>query len=223
MSNRVPSASQDSRGFILCIIFFGSFPGTILTQDVKLDSILIFKTHEWFSTKPIVYFQCKGENKTLFPDVKTTNVSYSFSGQESWQPLTKLKGTKCKICGIYEEDTFRYDTFNEWELCASDFTPEGTYTHAKEKDFNATFLCHGCSQLGAGLNKDSGTDKEEETRGMHHAIVVLIVVLVLGVVAVGLVVGSTYWRKKKRQQEQTQFLFEDGDEMEDELGLDDTL
>ena len=67
-----------------------------------------------------------------------------------FQPLTKLKGTKCKICGIYEEDTFRYDTFNEWELCPSDFTPEGTYTHAKEKDFNATFLCHGCSQLGAG-------------------------------------------------------------------------
>ena len=74
----------------------------------------------------------------------------------------------------------------------------------------------------AGLNKDSGTDKEEETR-MHHAMVVLIVVLVLGVVAVGLVLGSTYWRKKKRQPEQTQFLFEDGDEMEDELGLDDTL
>ncbi|KAF8117314.1 hypothetical protein N665_0011s0038 [Sinapis alba] len=211
-----------TRGFILlCIIFFGSFPVTILTQDVTLDSILIFKTHEWFSTEPIVYFQCKGENKTVFLDVKTTNVSYSFKGQESWQPLTKLKGTKCKRCGIYEEDTFRYDTFNEWELCPYDFTPEGIYTHAKAKDFNATFLCHGCSQLRAGLNKDSGIDKEEETRGMHPAIVVLIVVVVLGVVAVGLVVGY-----KTRQQEQARFLklFEGGDEMEDEeLGLEDTL
>ncbi|KAG2325797.1 hypothetical protein Bca52824_008525 [Brassica carinata] len=159
----------------------------------------------------------------MFPDVKTTNVSYYFNGQESWQPLTKLKGTKCKRCGIYEEDTFRYDTFNEWDLCPSDFTPEGIHTHAKAKDFNATFLCHGCSQLRAGLNNDFGTDREEETRGMHPAIVVLIVVLVLGVVAVGLVVDSAYLRKKKRQQEQTQFLFEDGEKMEDELGLEDTL
>ncbi|KAJ0245666.1 Uncharacterized protein HA466_0181050 [Hirschfeldia incana] len=203
----------------------GLFTGTILAQEVTLDSILIFKTHEWFSTKPIVYFRCKGENKTMFPDVKSTNVSYSFNGQESWQPLTKLKGTKCKICGIYEEDTFRYDTYNEWELCPSDFTSEGRYTHAKAKDFNATFLCHGCSQLGAGLNQHFGTEKEEEARGMHPAIVVLIVVLVLGVVAVGLLAGYKNRQKKKRQQVQARFLklFEYGDEMEDELGLEDTL
>lgn len=145
---------------------------------------------------------------------------------------------------------------------------------------NATFLCHGCSQVGdgeltqaehfelrvihymfnvssnyshvfmlvlasvgfcsleecdweyhmrvfpfAGSNKESGAEKKEERRGMRPAIVVLIVVLVLGVVAVGLVVGYKYWRKKKRQQEQARFLklFEDGDEIEDELGLEDTL
>lgn len=219
MSIRIPSASQDSRGIILCLIFLGSLPGTILTQQLTLDSILIFKTHEWFSTKPIVYFQCKGENKTVFRDVKITNVSYSFNGQESWQPLTELKGTQCKRCGIYEEDTFRYDAFNEWELCPSDFTSEGIYTHAKAKDFNATFLCHGCSQLlGAGLNKDSGTDKEEETPRSGPAI---IVVLVLGGVAVGFVVGCKNWRKKKQQQEQARFLklFEDGDE----ICLEDTL
>ncbi|XP_009103864.1 uncharacterized protein LOC103829934 [Brassica rapa] len=225
MSIRIPSASRDFRGFVLCFIFLRSFPGTIRAQEVTLDTIQIFTTHEWFSTTPIVYFQCKRENKTVLPDVKITNVSYSFKGQESWQPLTGLNGTKCKRCGIYEDDTFKYDTFDEWELCPSDFTAEGRYTHVKDKEFNATFLCHGCSQLGSGLKEGDGSDKEEGRRGMHPAIIVLIVLLVLGVVTVGLVVGYKYWRKKKRQQEQARFLklFEDGDEIEDELGLENTL
>ncbi|KAG7560723.1 hypothetical protein ISN45_Aa05g022240 [Arabidopsis thaliana x Arabidopsis arenosa] len=225
MSIRIPSASWDFRGFLLFCIFFSSFPGTILTQEVTLDSIRIFTTHDWFSTKPTVYFQCKGENKTVLPDVKRTNVSYAFNGEESWQPLTDLKGTKCKRCGIYEDDPLKYDTFDEWELCPSDFTAEGSYKREKEKEFNATFLCHGCSQVGAGSTKESGTEKEEEKGGMHPAIVVLIVVLLLGVVAVGLLVGYKYWRKKKRQQEQARFLklFEDGDDIEDELGLENTL
>lgn len=161
----------------------------------------------------------------MLPDVKRTNVSYSFNGEESWQPLTELQGTKCKRCGIYEDDPLKYDTFDEWELCPSDFTAEGSYKRFKEKEFNATFLCHGCSQVGAGSNKESGTEKEEQKGGMHPGIVVLIVVLLLGVVAVGLLVGYKYWRKKKRQQEQARFLklFEDGDDIEDELGLENTL
>lgn len=79
--------------------------------------------------------------------------------------------------------------------------------------------------LFAGSNKKSGNEKEEEKGRMHPAIVVLIVALVLGVLVVGLLVGYKYWRKKKRQQEQARFLklFEDGDEIEDELGLENTL
>lgn len=77
----------------------------------------------------------------------------------------------------------------------------------------------------AGSKKEDGSAKEQGRRGLHPAIVVLIVLLVLGVVTVGLVVGYKYWRKKKRQQEQARFLklFEDGDENEDELGLENTL
>lgn len=67
-----------------------------------------------------------------------------------FQPLTELKGTKCKRCGIYEDDIMSSDTFDEWELCPSDFTADGRYTHAKEKELNATFLCHGCSQVEDG-------------------------------------------------------------------------
>ncbi|WVZ05023.1 hypothetical protein V8G54_018369 [Vigna mungo] len=45
----------------------------------------IFTTHEWLKTTPAVYFRCKGDNKTNLPDVKKTNVSYTFKGEESWQ------------------------------------------------------------------------------------------------------------------------------------------
>lgn len=57
----------------------------VSSADVTLDSIEIFKTHEWLTSEPAIYFQCKGENKTVLPDVKKTNVSLTFKGEESWQ------------------------------------------------------------------------------------------------------------------------------------------
>lgn len=59
--------------------------GLILSAVVTLDSIEIYNTHELFGSKPVVYFNCKGENKIFLPDVKDANVLYSFKGQESWQ------------------------------------------------------------------------------------------------------------------------------------------
>ncbi|KAI3740296.1 hypothetical protein L2E82_30724 [Cichorium intybus] len=41
-----------------------------------------------------------------------------------------------------EEDT-HYVSF-QWEFCPSDFTPYGRYTHTKDEEFNATFLCDDC-------------------------------------------------------------------------------
>lgn len=61
-----------------------------------------------------------------------------------WQPLTQLPEKKCKRCGLYEEDTFKHDLYDEWELCSSDFK-KGKYTHFKEGQFNATFLCPNCT------------------------------------------------------------------------------
>ena len=47
---------------------------------------MIYNTHELIrAVKPKVYFECKGENKTNFPDVKEKNVRYNFNGQKSWQ------------------------------------------------------------------------------------------------------------------------------------------
>lgn len=65
-------------------LFLSPFAGSILSAVVTLDSIEIFKTHEWLA-KPTVYFQCKGENKTVLPDVKEKHFAYTFKGEESWQ------------------------------------------------------------------------------------------------------------------------------------------
>ena len=59
--------------------------GLVLSAVVTLSSIEIFTTHEWLKHTPTVYFLCKGENKTVLPDVKEKHVFYDFKGEESWQ------------------------------------------------------------------------------------------------------------------------------------------
>lgn len=58
-------------------------------------------------------------------------------------------------------------------------------------------------------------------KGMHVAIVILISALVSTVFVLGLAAAYKYWQKRKREQEQARFLklFEEGDDIEDELGL----
>lgn len=60
---------------------------------------------------------------------------------------------------------------------------------------------------------------------MHVGFVIVISVLVLTVFIIGLIAAYKYWLKKKREQEQARFLklFEDGDDIEDELGLGNVL
>lgn len=69
-------------------------------------------------------------------------------------------------------------------------------------------------------NTASGSH-DRPKKGMHVAVVILISALVSTVLIIGIVVAFKYWQKKKRQQEQARFLklFEDGDDIEDELGL----
>ncbi|KAF8006352.1 hypothetical protein BT93_K0598 [Corymbia citriodora subsp. variegata] len=197
------------------------FAGYLSAAVVTLDSIEIYRTHEWFKAKPTVYFQCKGENKTVLPDVKEVNVSYTFKGQESWQPLTEFSNEKCKRCGFYEEDPIGSDdTFEEWEFCPSEFSSsDGRYTRIKDNEFTATFLCPQCAPLTADTNSTTATHKKG--KGMHVALVIMISVLVSTVLLIGSVAAYKYWQKKKREQEQARFLklFEDGDDIEDELGL----
>lgn len=206
--------------FLFCWIFLSWFPGFLFSSVVTLDSIQIFTTHEWFKSKPTVYFQCKGENKTVLPDVKEPDVLYNFRGEESWQPLTDLPSTKCKRCGFYEEDTLKSDDiFDEWEFCSSDFMTNGKYLHFKEKELNVSFRCPECKPNPAASNAISPHHNKE--KGMNVALVIGISVMVSTVVIIAVAVGYKYWQRRKRQQDQARFLklFEDGDDIEDELGL----
>ncbi|KAJ6300179.1 hypothetical protein OIU76_021053 [Salix suchowensis] len=145
--SRVSSAT-----LLVSLIFLIYFPGTLLSAVVTLDSMKIYRTHEWLNVEPTIYFSCKGENKTVLPDVKQVNASYTFKGEESWQPLTEFTSVKCKRCGFYERDNFKSDdVFDEWEFCPSDFADSaGKYQRIIHQEFDATFLCPQCVPLSAG-------------------------------------------------------------------------
>lgn len=38
----------------------------------------------------------------------------------------------------------------DWKLCPSDFSASQIYMHYKEKEMDATFVCHGCTKLDSG-------------------------------------------------------------------------
>ncbi|KAI3447642.1 hypothetical protein Pfo_004307 [Paulownia fortunei] len=204
-----------------CTILLSYSSVLISAAVVTLDSIEIFTTHEWLPSKPTVFFHCKGENKIILPDVKEKHVLYTFRGEESWQPLTELQDIKCKRCGFYEKDAIKSnDVFDEWEFCASDFTrSDGKYIHFKDKEFNATFLCPECVPLVNA--SDHSSKAKNDSNGMHWTIIVVITALVSAVFIAGLVTAYKYWQKRKRQHQQARFLklFEEADDIEDELGI----
>ncbi|KAM7464114.1 hypothetical protein LguiA_032235 [Lonicera macranthoides] len=214
--------SRVSIAFLFCSLLISCFPEFISAAVVTLESLEIYKTHEWLTSKPTVYFCCKGENKTVLPDVKKINTLLTFKGEESWQPLTEFSNKKCKRCGFYEEDRIKSDdVFNEWEFCPSDFTdPHGKYSRYVEKEFNATFLCPECVPPGTGSDHQvSGSSNGG--KGMHWVIALLISLLVSAAFIIGTLGAYKYWQKRKREKDQARFLqlFEDGDEIDDELGI----
>lgn len=73
-------------------------------------------------------------------------------------------------------------------------------------------MCSVSSSASAG--HDSG-------KGMGVVVVVLLSSLVSTILIIGMVGAYKYWQKKKRERDQARFvkLFEDGDDIEDELGL----
>ncbi|KAE8657868.1 putative CAP [Hibiscus syriacus] len=70
-------------------------------------------------------------------------------------------------------------------------------------------------------NINDQDDDDDDGKAMRVFIIILITLLVLTVTIIALVVAHKHWQKKKRQQEQARFLklFEEGDDIEDELGL----
>ncbi|KAF3780379.1 hypothetical protein EJ110_NYTH39375 [Nymphaea thermarum] len=204
---------------LLCCAFLLFPPGILSTGVVTLKSIEIFTTHESFF-KPVVYFQCKGENKTILPDVEKAMSLYAFKGQESWQPLTELPDNKCKRCGLYEQDTLKSDDiFDEWELCPDDFlAPDGRYIHFKAKEFNASFLCPQCLLEHGG--HESNPPSSNTAKHGNVGLVVLVVALSSCLCAFTSIAIYKYWQKRKREQDQARFLklFEQDDDIDAELG-----
>ncbi|KAL1200092.1 hypothetical protein V5N11_031816 [Cardamine amara subsp. amara] len=199
-------------------------PGIVTAQVITLDSIEIFTKHDWLKLKHTVYFQCKGENKTVLPDVTKTGILYTFRGQESWQPMTEIGGEKCKRCGIYEQGSLISDKeYDEWEVCPSDFSASQIYMHSKEKEMNATFVCHGCAKFHSVSSQAmTGTSPQEEGyNGLTVTIAIVAGVLCATVVVVGGVFMFKHSQRMKKQRDQARFmqLFEESDEPEDELGL----
>lgn len=66
-----------------------------------------------------------------------------------------------------------------------------------------------------------GPEVHNSGKGMHAAIAVLLSFVISAILLIGLVAAYKYWQKKKREQEQARFmkLFEDGDDIEDELAI----
>lgn len=156
----------------------------------------------------------------MLPDVKEKHVLYNFKGEESWQPLMVLPEKKCQRCGLYEADTIKHDdVFDEWEFCSSDFV-DGRYVRFKEREFNATFICPGCT-ASADSNQTSIPNKDVEHKKLNVLLAVLITLLA-SILAAGVAyVIYRYWQKRKREQDQVRFLklFDDGDDIEVELSL----
>ncbi|WOK95526.1 hypothetical protein Cni_G04233 [Canna indica] len=205
---------------VLSLVLF-SIPGSFSSMAITLRAIKIYNTHEFLGPHPIIYFSCKGENKTILPDVKEKHFFYTFKDQESWQPLTELPGKKCKRCGLYEFDSIKSDdVFDEWELCPDDFV-NGINVHYKAKEFNATLACEECKaaiELSQTPSRGNGSGNNKIGNGL-----VAIISVLFSVLATFVIVGAyKYWQKRKRERDQARFLklFEEGDDdIEDELGL----
>ncbi|XP_026661789.2 uncharacterized protein LOC103710021 isoform X2 [Phoenix dactylifera] len=143
------------------------------------------------------------------------------AGCQWWpkKPLTELPVKKCKRCGLYEADAIKSDdVFDEWELCPDDFV-DGRYSHVKDKEFNATFICLEC--IASADSKTASSDSKAAVKKPKVALVVIICILASVVTAIGMVTAYKLWQKRKREQDQARFLklFEEGDDIEDELGI----
>lgn len=58
-------------------------------------------------------------------------------------------------------------------------------------------------------------------KGMNVAVIILLSILGSTILILGMLGAYKYWQKRKREQDQARFLklFEEGDDIEDELGL----
>ncbi|KMZ68267.1 unknownprotein [Zostera marina] len=184
-------------------------PGILSSRVVNLKSVQFFTTHSWMTYGASVYFSCRQEKIITLKDVLTIDQLYTYTGNESWQPLTILPTEKCKRCGFYEKDPLTTEAFEEWELCPTNFV-DGDYFHFKEDEVNATFSCPECI-----------FPVKLEKRHTDSVVVVTGFLLASILIITGLVSCFLCYRKKKRNEEEKVRFFEmfQIEDMDDELGI----
>ena len=76
-----------------------------------------------------------------------------------------------------------------------------------------------------GTHGNRETSSEVETNKASVLVIIIVSVLASVLVIIALFLGYKYWQKKKRERDQARFLklFEEGDDLEDELGLSNEL
>jgi cbb3-type cytochrome oxidase subunit 3 len=76
-----------------------------------------------------------------------------------------------------------------------------------------------------GQSGAHGSSAGVETKKASVVVIIVVSVLVSVLVVIGLFLGYKYWQKRKRERDQARFLklFEEGDDIEDELGLSNEL
>eukprot|EP00271_Cylindrocystis_brebissonii_P016102 TRINITY_DN39300_c0_g1_i1.p1 TRINITY_DN39300_c0_g1~~TRINITY_DN39300_c0_g1_i1.p1 ORF type:complete len:260 (+),score=40.41 TRINITY_DN39300_c0_g1_i1:143-922(+) len=135
-------------------------PLLIHGANVTLRNLTIYDLHQgWADVSTNVYFKCSGERKVDLKNVKRTFTRYLYHGHELFQPVTTLPVTKCKYCGLFEEDTWSADdTYGEWTFCYENFTAgrTGLIEIHVPNQFRAIFECKECFELRGGGGGDAG-------------------------------------------------------------------
>ncbi|KAG6537561.1 hypothetical protein ZIOFF_002655 [Zingiber officinale] len=136
-----------------------------------------------------------------------------------FQPLTVLSHNKCKRCGLYESDRLKSDdVFDEWELCPDDFLT-GISIHYKSKEFNATLECDECKTTHDPTQPPKASGVPYNKKLVAGIVIITVFICIMSTLIV--VSAYKYWQRRKRERDQARFLklFEDGDDIENELGL----
>jgi len=76
-----------------------------------------------------------------------------------------------------------------------------------------------------GVHGNREPSSEVATNKASVLVIIIVSVLASVLVIIALFLGYKYWQKKKRERDQARFLklFEEGDDLEDELGLSNEL
>lgn len=73
--------------------------------------------------------------------------------------------------------------------------------------------------LFVSIGANAAASSPTKGKGMHIAVIIMICVLASTILVFAILGVHKYWQKKKREQDQARFLklFEEGDDIEDEL------